>query len=98
MPYHSNLREVIASLSPDDQAHILQLEADSKQLRQLIPEDPGEDLRLVSLLGSCITTYLGHQLNTGTDPEQNHRVDLLRGFQERVGELTIFITTTAHHE
>lgn len=92
MPYHSNLRESIATLAPDVQAHILQLQADSDQLRQLIPEDPGEDLRLLCLLGMAVTSYLAQQLSAGTDPDQPHRVDLLRGFYERVGDITYFIT------
>lgn len=93
MPYPSNLREVIAPLPTEAQAYILQLQADSQQLRQLIPEDPGEDVRLLCLLGMAVTSYLANQLSSGTDPDQPYRVDVLRGFYERVGEITYFVTT-----
>lgn len=88
----------IASLPPDAQAHILQLQADSDQLRQLIPEDPGEDVRLLSLLGLAITAYLDRELDCGTDPGQHHRIDLLRGFFQQVGEVAYFITTNTIQE
>ncbi len=93
MPYPSNLQPELSRLTPEAQEYITSLQSDSQQLRQLLPEDPGEDKRLLFLLGLCVATFAANEMDS---PARAHRIDLLTGFYERVGETTYFVTNNQH--